>query len=57
MRVEYSEDLKPILEASKDQLQIQSTFFPDTEIVDRYLKRGFGNAYNFDQENNVNAAI
>jgi len=57
MRVEYSEDLKPTLEASKNQLQIQSTFFPETEIVDRYLKRGFGNAYNFDQENNVNAAI
>jgi hypothetical protein len=57
MKVEYSEDLRPTLEGSKDQLQIQSTFFSDTEIKDRYLNRGFGNAYNFDQENRLTEEI
>jgi hypothetical protein len=57
MQVEYSEDLKPTLKTFEDKLQIQSTFFPENEIMNRYLNRGFGNAYNFDQENRLAEAI
>jgi hypothetical protein len=57
MQVEYSENLKPELETYEDTLQIQSTFFPENEIVNRYLNRGFGNAYNFDQENRLSESI
>ena len=57
MQVEYSEYLKPILKTYEEKLQIQSVFFPEHEIVERYLNRGFGNAYNFDQEDRLNEAI
>ena len=57
MQVEYSEAIKPLLKTYEDTLQIQSTFFTENEILNRYLNRGFGNAYNFDQENRLNETI
>ena len=57
MQVEYSEDLKPTLERFYKTLQIQSTFLPEIEVVSRYLNRGFGNAYKFDQEDRIDDLI
>ncbi|KAG8854094.1 hypothetical protein FRB96_007800 [Tulasnella sp. 330] len=53
MTVEFSEELKPILQGSRSSLQIQSTFLPEAEIYERYLNRPYGNAYDFDQVDRV----
>lgn len=50
MRVEISEKLKPVLSKEGERLQIQVDFSPEEAVLDRYLKHGFGNAYDFDQE-------
>ena len=50
MNVEFSEDLIPILEKEGRKLQVQATFVPEKVILDGYLNRGYGNAYDFDQQ-------
>ncbi|TAQ88820.1 hypothetical protein B7494_g2845 [Chlorociboria aeruginascens] len=50
MEVEFSEDLRPILENEGSDLQIQAKYVTEKMIVDSYLNRGYGNAYNFDQQ-------
>lgn len=57
MQVEYSEDLKSTLDSFDKTLQIQSTFLPETDLMSRYLNRGFGNAYKFDQEDRIDDLI
>lgn len=57
MQVEFSDSLKSTLKKYENDIQIQGTFLPDQEILDRYLKRGFGNAYNFDQQDPLAEAI
>lgn len=57
MQVEFSEDLKPTLKKYENDIQIQGTYLPDKEIMERYLKRGFGNAYDFDQQDRLAEAI
>ena len=49
MRVEFAEELKPVLEEHGSDLQVQGMFSPENEIVGRYLNRPYGNAYDFDQ--------
>lgn len=55
--MEFSEDLKSTLGKYESDLQIQGTFLPEKEILDRYMKRGFGNAYDFNQEDRLVEAI
>jgi hypothetical protein len=50
MNVEFSEDLIPILEKEGRNLRVQATFVPEKVILDGYLNRGYGNAYDFDQK-------
>lgn len=50
MRVEFDEGLRPVLEAHGGNLQIHADFVKTEEIEERYLKRGFGNSYDFNQE-------
>lgn len=57
MTVEFSQELEPLLREYADVLQIQSTFVTEEEIMDRYLKRAFGNAYDFDQMNRLQISI
>lgn len=57
MQIEFSEDLKPTLKEYENQMQIQSAFFPNEEIKKRYLKRGFGNSYDFDQRERLTEEI
>ena len=52
MQVEFADDLKPMLEEGQD-LQIQGSFFPEKDILGRYLNRGYGNAYDFDQQDRL----
>lgn len=49
MTIELAEELRPLVEKYRDTLQVQSTFLPERTIMERYMKRGFGNEYDFDQ--------
>ena len=49
MTIELAEELRPLVRQYDDKLQIQSTFLSEKEIMERYLKHGYGNEYNFDQ--------
>ncbi|VUC37962.1 unnamed protein product [Clonostachys rosea] len=53
MRLEFAEDVKPILEQldrdGKLGLQVPVDWKPTEEIVETYLGRGFGNSYDFNQ--------
>lgn len=57
MQVEFSEALKPTLQSYEKDLQIQGVFMPDQMIIDRYLKRGYGNSYDFDQKDRLTEPI
>ena len=57
MEVECSQELKPIFEEYKTDLQIQTIFMQEDQIMIRYLNRGFGNAYDFDQRDRLFESI
>jgi hypothetical protein len=57
MQVEFAEELRPTLEEYNSVLQIQSAFLPEKDILERYLNRGYGNAYDFDQQDRLPVAI
>jgi hypothetical protein len=57
MQVEFAEELRPMLEEYNPVLQIQSAFLPERDILERYLNRGYGNAYDFDQQDRLPVAI
>jgi len=57
MTVEFSKELEPLLKQYEDVLQIQGSFVTEEEIMDRYLNRAFGNAYDFDQANRLKISI
>jgi len=57
MQVEFAEELRPTLEEYNPVLQIQSAFLPEKDILERYLNRGYGNAYDFDQQDRLPVAI
>jgi hypothetical protein len=53
MQVEFAEDLRPILDECRLELQIQSTLLPEKDIMEQYLNRGYGNVYDFDQQDRL----
>lgn len=53
MHVEFSEALQPALEKESTRLVIQAKYVPENVILDGYLKRGYGNAYDFDQKDHL----
>ncbi|KAF2802205.1 uncharacterized protein BDZ99DRAFT_401728, partial [Mytilinidion resinicola] len=53
MRVEFDEDLREVLESAGGDLQVQSVFVPRAELEERYMKRGFGNSHDFNQEDRL----
>lgn len=57
MQVEISSDLQPVIERDGGDLQVQAEFIPEQEVLDRYLKRGYGNAYDFDQVDHLPEGI
>lgn len=46
-----------MLKEKERELQIQGTFLPEKDILDRYLNRGYGNAYDFDQQDRLEQEI
>jgi hypothetical protein len=52
MKVEFAEELRPILEEHESAIQVQATYLPGEVVKERYLNRPFGNAYDFGQQDN-----
>ena len=48
MKLNFADDLKPILEKPKD-LEIPVEWASRDEVAKQYLNRAFGNAYDFSQ--------
>jgi hypothetical protein len=49
MEVNFAEELRRELEGVEGTLQVQGRFLRETEVVERYLKGAYGNAYDFNQ--------
>lgn len=54
MRLEFGDDIKPILSKLHTQgklgLDVPVDWISPADAMKRYLDRGFGNSYDFDQE-------
>jgi hypothetical protein len=48
MKLELADDLKPAIDKQTD-LEIPVNWVSESEAMERYLNRGFGNAYDFNQ--------
>jgi hypothetical protein len=48
MRLEFGQSLKPVIEG-QDALDVPVDWVPDDQAMKRYLNRGFGNSYDFNQ--------
>jgi len=53
MHVEFDEELRQTLESAGGDLKIQGKFMQRKELENRYMKRGFGNSYDFNQEDRL----
>jgi hypothetical protein len=48
MKLELADDLKFMVERQTD-LEVPVNWVSELEVMERYLNRGFGNAYDFNQ--------
>lgn len=48
MKLEFADDLKSVIEG-QSELEVPVDWVTKPEALSRYLNRGFGNAYDFDQ--------
>ena len=48
MRMELGEGVKPLIDAEKN-LDVRADYVSESLAMDRYLNRGFGNSYDFNQ--------
>ena len=53
MEVNFSEDMRGILETKGRDLNVHSKFVPEETLLDTYLEGKFGNAYDFDQRDRM----
>ena len=53
MEVEFAEGLRERLTKEKTGLEVAATFASDELVLQAYLNRPFGNAYDFDQVDKV----
>jgi hypothetical protein len=53
MQVEFAEELREQLSPEKTGLQVAATYVPNDQLVENYLIRPYGNAYDFDQTDRV----
>lgn len=49
MQVEFAEGLRERLTREKTGLHVAATFASDEDVLKGYLSRPYGNAYDFDQ--------
>lgn len=48
MRLEFATDVKSVITGDKS-LEVPVDWVSESEAMDRYLNRGFGNSYDFNQ--------
>ena len=48
MKLELSDTIRPIVEG-QDMLEVPTDWVSEAEATHRYLNRGFGNSYDFNQ--------
>ncbi len=48
MRLELAEETKPLV-AGLEDLEVPADFVSESEALEKYLNRGFGNSYDFGQ--------
>jgi hypothetical protein len=48
MRLELAEDIKPMVQRL-EELDVRADWLSESEALDKYLNRGFGNSYDFNQ--------
>lgn len=57
MMVEFSDDLKDQFDPEKTGLEAAASYVAKEELLKNYLNRPFGNAYDFDQSDKVEAVF
>jgi hypothetical protein len=53
MEVEFADGLRDSLAKEKTGLHIAATFAKDEEVLESYLNRPYGNAYDFNQTDRI----
>lgn len=48
MRLELAEEIKPVV-VGRGDLDVRADFVSESEALETYLNRGFGNSYDFGQ--------
>jgi hypothetical protein len=49
MKLELADDLRPVIE-NQTNVEVPVDWVTKPEAISRYLNRGFGNAYDFNQQ-------
>jgi hypothetical protein len=57
MEVNFSEDVRGIIERWGRNLVVQGRYKPEKEIEEGYLAGKFGNAYDFDQRHQLDVTF
>lgn len=57
MSVEFSEELKDQLDPEKTGIDVAASYVTKDELLKNYLNRPFGNAYDFDQIDKIEACF
>ncbi|KUJ17911.1 phytanoyl-CoA dioxygenase family protein [Mollisia scopiformis] len=57
MQINFAEELGPGLESFGRDLQVQGKLMPEKDILDKYLKGAYGNAYDFNQQERLDVVF
>lgn len=57
MEVEFANDLKDQLDPEKTGLGVAALYVTKEQLLENYLNRSFGNAYDFNQSEKVEAVF
>ena len=57
MQVEFAEDLKEQLSLEKTGLQVAGSYVPTEQLLENYLNRPYGNAYDFNQSEKIDGVF
>ncbi len=55
MDINFSQDLKEVVKKYGKDLQVQAKYLSEKEMEEGYLKGAYGNAYDFDQKDKLDA--
>lgn len=57
MNVEFAEELKEQLDVERTGLRAAATYVSQDQLLQNYLSRPYGNAYDFDQTEKIESAF